>query len=254
MPITGPLRSVVLMSCSALAAAALGAVAAAARRVPRLLRPRRLRRPRPSSGLGLGFASRPSAARRIVRRPRLVGPAARPRPRSAQVRAEGRPLAVAVGADGQAARPRDRPRPCPPRGRRPIRRMPFTPLELRPIGRASDSLEADGHAAGGGEHHFVAGLGHHHVDQLVALAELDGDDAALHAAGCRPPGRSSSPARRRWPSQVVVGLVEVADGAAVGDLLALGEVQQVDDRPAAAVAGQLRQVVDLAPVDLALGW
>ena len=49
----------------------------------------------------------------------------------------------------------------------------------------------------------------------------------------------------------MVGLVEIADGAAVGDLLALGEVQQVDHRPAAAVAGQLRQVVDLAPIDLA---
>ena len=50
----------------------------------------------------------------------------------------------------------------------------------------------------------------------------------------------------------MVGLVEVADGAAVGDLLALREVQQVDDRPAAAVAAKLRQVVDLLPVDLAL--
>ena len=50
----------------------------------------------------------------------------------------------------------------------------------------------------------------------------------------------------------MVGLGEIADGPAVGDLLALGEVEQVDDRPAAAVAGQLRQVVDLLPIDLAL--
>ena len=58
-------------------------------------------------------------------------------------------------------------------------------------------LEADGHAVGGGQHHFVARLGHDHVDQLVALAELDGDDAALAAAGCRLPAASSSPARGR---------------------------------------------------------
>ena len=52
----------------------------------------------------------------------------------------------------------------------------------------------------------------------------------------------------------MVGLVEIADGPAVGDLFALGEVEQVDDRPAAAVAAQLRQIVDLPPIDLAAGW
>ncbi len=50
----------------------------------------------------------------------------------------------------------------------------------------------------------------------------------------------------------MVGLVEVADRAAVGDLFALGQIQQIDDRPAVALARQLRQVVDLLPVDLAL--
>ena len=51
---------------------------------------------------------------------------------------------------------------------------------------------------------------------------------------------------RKWS-----GCVEVADRQALGDLFAFGQVQQVDDRPAAAVAAQLRQVVDLLPVDLA---
>ena len=51
--------------------------------------------------------------------------------------------------------------------------------------------------------------------------------------------------------QVMAGLVEVAHGPAIGDPFPLGEIQQVDDRPAAAVAGQLRQFVDLAPMDLA---
>ena len=45
---------------------------------------------------------------------------------------------------------------------------------------------------------------------------------------------------------------EVADGAAVGDPLALLQAEQIDDRPAAAVAGRLRQIVDLSPIDLAL--
>ena len=44
--------------------------------------------------------------------------------------------------------------------------------------------EADGHAAVGDEHDFVAGLGDDDVDQLVVFLELDGDDAPLHAAGC----------------------------------------------------------------------
>ncbi len=36
--------------------------------------------------------------------------------------------------------------------------MPFTPLALRPIGPGVGLAEADGHAAGGGQHDFVAGL------------------------------------------------------------------------------------------------
>ena len=50
----------------------------------------------------------------------------------------------------------------------------------------------------------------------------------------------------------MVGLIEIADRPAVGNLLALAEVQQVDHGAAAGVAGQLRQVVHLAPIDLAL--
>ena len=130
--------------------------------------------------------------------------------------------------------------------------MPFTPLELRPIGPGVGLLEADGHAVGGGQHQFVARLGHDHVDQRVALAELDGDDAALQRPAVGLQRRLLHQPAGRGHHQEVVGLVEVADRAAVGDLLALGQVQQVHHRPAAAVAGQLRQVVDLAPVDLAL--
>ena len=41
-------------------------------------------------------------------------------------------------------------------------------------------------------------------------------------------------------------------GQAFGDFLAFGQVQQIHDRPPAAVALQLRQVIDLLPIDLAL--
>ncbi len=48
--------------------------------------------------------------------------------------------------------------------------MPFTPLVLRPIGRASDSLKRMAMPAGRDQHDFVARLGHGDVDQLVVLA------------------------------------------------------------------------------------
>ena len=129
--------------------------------------------------------------------------------------------------------------------------MPFTPLVLRPIGRASDSLKRMAMPLGRGQHDFVARLGDDHVDQLVVFAELDGDDAALHRPAVLLQRRLLHQARARGHHQEMVGLVEIADRPAVGDLLAFGEVQQVDDRPAAAVAAQLRQVVDLLPIDLA---
>ena len=91
-----------------------------------------------------------------------------------------------------------------------------------------------------------------HVDQLVVFLELDGDDAALERPAVGLQLGLLHQALARGHHQVVVGLVEVADGAAVGDLFVLGQVEQVHDRPAFALARQLRQVVHLLPVDLAL--
>ena len=84
---------------------------------------------------------------------------------------------------------------------------------------------------------FVALLGHHHVDQLVLLAELDGDDPVAERAAVGGQVGLLHQAASAWPSSGKwSGLVEIADGAAVGHPLAFCEVQQVDDRPAAAVA------------------
>ena len=66
------------------------------------------------------------------------------------------------------------------------------------------------------------GLVDDHVDQLVALAELDGDDAALAAAGCSASsGVFFTSPLARGHHQEMVGLVEIADGPAIGDPLAL---------------------------------
>ena len=55
----------------------------------------------------------------------------------------------------------------------------------------------------------------------------------------------------RGHHQVMVGLEKSRTARQSAILLAFGEVEQVDDRPAAAFAAQLRQVVDLLPIDLA---
>ena len=105
---------------------------------------------------------------------------------------------------------------------------------------------------GRGQHQLVARLGHDHVDQRVALAELDGDDAAPQRAAVGFQRRLLHQSAGRGHDQEMVGPVEIADRPAVGDLLALAEVQQVHHGAAAGVAGQLRQVVHLAPIHLAL--
>ena len=58
----------------------------------------------------------------------------------------------------------------------------------------------------------------------------------------------------RGHHQVVIRLSKIANGQAIGDFFALGQVQQIHDRPAAAFAAKLRQIVDLLPIDLARGW
>ncbi len=109
--------------------------------------------------------------------------------------------------------------------------------------------EADRHPVGGGEHDFVSRLGDCHVDQFVALAELDGDDAVLHRAAVSLQLGLLHQAAGSRHHQVMIGQVKILHRAAVGDILALAEVEQVDHRAAAAVAAKLRKVVDFAPVD-----
>ena len=102
--------------------------------------------------------------------------------------------------------------------------MPLTPLVLRPIGRASDSLKRMAMPLGGGQHDLVAFLGDRHVDHLVVLAQFDGDDSAAH----RPAELVASSVfftnpERGWPSiRIMIGLVEIAHGPAIGHFLAFG--------------------------------
>src|SRR5690606_37123273 len=111
-------------------------------------------------------------------------------------------------------------------------------------------VEADRHPAGGYQHHLTLRSDHRSIDQRVALAEFDGDDpTALGPAVLFQRCLFDQPIAGGHHDEVP-GLVEVADREALGDLLAGIEVQQVDDRPALAIAAQLRQVINLLPANL----
>ena len=250
MPITGPLRSVVLMSRNALAAAALRAIAirdeecslspsspsVAGASVGRL----RL-------GLGVFVVRQFSSA--------AAGSPRRGRRSIGLVRAEQGPFAVAVGAGGQQRRLGIGHDHADQRSSLP-RRMPLTPLVLRPIGRASDSLKRMAMPRAVERTISSPGLAITTTSTNSSSSfELDGDDAARSAAGCIAPAAVFfTRPLARGHDQIMVRQVEIADGPAVGDPLAFGEVEQVDDRPAAAVAAELRQIVDLLPIDFAAGW
>jgi len=109
--------------------------------------------------------------------------------------------------------------------------------------------ETDRHAVGRREHHLVARLGHDHVDHFVSFAELDSDDPGAQRAAIGGQIGLLHQSPRGGHNEVMVRQVEIAHRAAVGDLLALAQVEQIDHGPAAAVASQLRQFVDLAPID-----
>ena len=57
--------------------------------------------------------------------------------------------------------------------------MPRTPRALRPIGAHVVLVEAHRLAAVGEQHHVVLAVGERGADQVVALVEVDRDDAGL---------------------------------------------------------------------------
>ena len=110
-------------------------------------------------------------------------------------------------------------------------------------------LETDRHAGGGRKHHFVAGAGHNDVDHFVALAEFDGDDAAGSRAAVRFQAALFYQSVASGHHQEVARLVEISNGSTVGDFFALAQFEQIHHGPAAARSAQLRQIVNLQPVN-----
>jgi hypothetical protein len=60
-----------------------------------------------------------------------------------------------------------------------VRRMPRTPVAVRPIERTSSFVETHGLAVRGEQHDVALAVGQLHVDQRIALIETDRDLAAL---------------------------------------------------------------------------
>ncbi len=114
-------------------------------------------------------------------------------------------------------------------------------------------MEADGLAEAADHHDVVVAGGVAHRQQLVAVADVDGDDAVALARRvvAAEQGLLHHAVRGGEDEVLAVADVEVArvdDGA---DLLVLAQRQQVDDVLALGVAAGQRQLVHLEAVDLA---
>ena len=129
--------------------------------------------------------------------------------------------------------------------------MPITPPVARPIGARLVLVEAHRLALARRQQDVVLARGQAHADQLVALADVDRDDAVGLAR------RVVLLEERLLDDAALGGLHEVQALAEVArrddraHVLALAQRQQVDDGAAAALAVALGQLVHLEPVDLA---
>ena len=109
--------------------------------------------------------------------------------------------------------------------------------------------EANRHALARAEHDFVAGPDQGHVDQRVAFFQVDADHAALPRPAVFRQLRLLDQTVLRGHEQVRV-LFEVANRDHALDFLLGLERQHVGDRPPAAGPRRFGNVVDLEPVTL----
>ena len=107
-------------------------------------------------------------------------------------------------------------------------------------------VKADGHAFLGREEHVVVADGRDHADEVVAVVERDGDDAAAVDVAVVLEARALDAALLRREEEVVLLLLEVLDGEQGLDLLAFAELEEVDDR---AALGRARHLGDLPHLD-----
>ncbi len=128
--------------------------------------------------------------------------------------------------------------------------MPRTPAAPRPIGPGLVLGEADDHAGLGGDHDLALAVGAQGLDDLVALVEADGLDAA-------GPGMRVGLQLRllhlalAGDEEDVAARGEVAHGHAGGHPLALAQGQEIDHGLALGLAPALGHLVHLEPVHLA---
>ena len=95
-------------------------------------------------------------------------------------------------------------------------------------------LEADGHAAFGGQQHMVVGLGANHPDQGVAVVEVQGDEArtvdVLVLRECRAFDAAASGGKEQIATWCLLGTAEVLQGEHADNGFVLFEFQQLPDR------------------------
>ena len=107
--------------------------------------------------------------------------------------------------------------------------------------------EADGLAVAGGEDDLLVAAGEEDADELVALVEVDGDDAAALGAAVL----AQRAVFLTMPCSVAMTSCRSSNsrtGIIDATLLALGQLEEVDDGAALGGPGHLRDVVDLLPV------
>ena len=100
----------------------------------------------------------------------------------------------------------------------------------------------DRHALGRGEDQFVARLCDHCVDEFVAVAKFDGNQALRPPAAVLLQGRLLHHAAAGGEHQELIGVLEPAHRAAVGHLLARLELEQVDQGPTLRIPGEFGQL------------
>ena len=158
-------------------------------------------------------------------------------------RAERRPLAVAVGAHGEKRRlgvGHHHPHETVARGKL----DPADAAGVAPHRTGVGFGKADRHPLRRGEDEFVPRPRDHGVDEFVAVAELDGNQPLraptlvfLERSLLHDPAAGGE--HEKLPR-----ILEARHGAAVGHLLPLLELEEVDQRPSLGVTGELRQLED----------
>ena len=149
------------------------------------------------------------------------------------VGAKTRSLAIAIFADRQQRRlwighnHTHQLITCPERDTFDTTRVPARWTSIR-------FTEANSQTVAGGQDDFVPRLGHNNIDELVIVSQFDRDDTSPIGPAVPFEGGLFHETFLSRHDEEVTGQVKIADGAAVGNLFAFAQIQQIDDGAAAA--------------------